>query len=140
VKYLLDTDHVSFLQRPKSAEYFILTARISRHPFGEVVASVVSFHEQAIGIHALLNRARRPAEVIRGYELLYEVLKGYSSNTVLPFDAAAATAFDGLSGLGMAMMDRRIAAIALSNGLILLTRNRSDFTGIPGLVVEDWTI
>lgn len=139
MKYLLDTDHVSILQ-PKSAEYHRLTARISQQRAVEVVASVVSFHEQAIGVHALLNRAPRAADVIRGYELFNEILKGYSASTVLSFDAAAAIAFDTLSGLGMAKMDRRIAAIALSCGLTLLTRNRSDFAGVPGLVIEDWTV
>ena len=97
MKYLLDTDHISILQRPKSAEYLILSARMSRHSAGDVVASVVSFHEQAIGFHARLNRARRPAEVIRGYELLQDVLTGYAANTVLPFDASAATTFDTLT-------------------------------------------
>jgi len=37
-------------------------------------------------------------------------------------------------------MDLRIAAISLANGLILLTRNLSDFAVIPGLVIEDWTV
>jgi tRNA(fMet)-specific endonuclease VapC len=139
VKYLLDTDHVSILQRPTSAEYLILVARMGRHPPTDIGTSVVSFHEQSVGFHGFLNRAKRPAEVIRGYRLLREVLDAYASAVVVPFDPAAAAAFDQLSGLGLALMDRRIAATAVSRGLTLLTRNRSDFAKVPGLVIEDCT-
>ena len=40
----------------------------------------------------------------------------------------------------VAKMDTRIAAIALSHELILLTRNYQHFNKIPGLLIEDWTI
>jgi tRNA(fMet)-specific endonuclease VapC len=36
-------------------------------------------------------------------------------------------------------MDLRIAAIAISHNLVLLTRNIRDFSKIPELVTEDWT-
>ena len=39
----------------------------------------------------------------------------------------------------MGKMDLRIASIALSKGLTVMTRNLVDFEQIPGLNVEDWT-
>ena len=64
---------------------------------------------------------------------------------VLPlvsFDADAATTFEQLKArrIQLAKMDARIAAIAMSRKLILLTRNHRDFGKVAGLVIEDWTI
>jgi tRNA(fMet)-specific endonuclease VapC len=63
---------------------------------------------------------------------------------VLSYDAAAAELHAAerarLSPLGKAppFADCQIAAIALVNGLILVTGNESDFRAFEGLAVENW--
>jgi tRNA(fMet)-specific endonuclease VapC len=59
----------------------------------------------------------------------------------LPFDLAAAQAFDDLrrQRVRIGTMDFRIAASALTRGFVVLTRNTIDFARVPGLQYEDWT-
>src|SRR6266540_3161713 len=131
--HLLDTDHLSILQRPTGREYPILVANINLQPVGKVVASIISFHEQALGAHSLINQAPTTAELVRRYELLNKVLSGYSSLPVLRFDAAAAVTLDTLKKtkkIRIGAMDLRLAAIALSRNLVLVTRNSSDFNQV----------
>lgn len=142
MKYLLDTDHISFLQRRFGSEFSRLTVRIAQYPIADFALSVVSFHEQVLGAHSFINRVRTNADIIRGYALLLEILQGFAAAPVLPFDTAAVTIFDELRGqrVRVSTMDLRIAAIALSRNLVLLTRNVNDFSQVPGLVTENWTI
>jgi tRNA(fMet)-specific endonuclease VapC len=142
VKYLLDTDPISFLQRGSGREYAALSVRMARHSPADFAFSIVSFHEQALGGHTFLSRARTTVDVVRGYALLLEILQGFLVSVVLPFDGAAAVVFDGLQAqrIRVATMDLRMAAIAPSRNLVLLTRNTGDFSRVPGLVTEDWTL
>jgi tRNA(fMet)-specific endonuclease VapC len=142
VKYLLDTDHLSILQRMSGPEYATLSARIARVPPDDLALSIITFHEQVIGGHVYINRARNSADLVRGYAMLERLLRDFASLAVLPFDAAAAAVFDGLVAqrVRIGTMDLRIAAIALSRGLVVLTRNVRDFGQVPGLVTEDWTV
>jgi tRNA(fMet)-specific endonuclease VapC len=142
VKYLLDTDHISFLQRRSSTEFTRLMTRMGQYFSADFALSIVSFHEQVIGAHNFINRARTNTDLIRGYTLLRETLQGFASAPVLPFDAEAIAIFDELRGqkVRVSTMDLRIAAIARSRNLVLLTRNVRDFSKVPGLATEDWTI
>jgi tRNA(fMet)-specific endonuclease VapC len=150
VRFLLDTDHISFLQRGSGSEFTNLTARIAQHSPADFALSVVSFHEQVLGAHSFINCARTPADVIGGYTLLLETLQGFSTAPVLAFDEAAIVLFNELRvhRVRVSTMDLRIAAIrlaklrriALSQNLVLLTRNLRDFERVPGLVTKDWTI
>jgi tRNA(fMet)-specific endonuclease VapC len=142
VKYLLDTDHISFLQRRSGAEFLILAARIAQHQPTDLAFSIISFHEQVIGAHTFITRSQTPSDTVRGYTLLMEIIGGFSAATILPFDAGAVAIFEGLRAqrVRIATMDLRIAAIALSRGLVLLTRNTSDFSKVPNLITQDWTM
>jgi tRNA(fMet)-specific endonuclease VapC len=142
VKYLLDTDHISILQRQSGPEYTTLMARIAQHPLADLAFSIINFHEQVLGCHTYISRARSSSDVVRGYRMLAQVLRDFAAVPVILFDAAAAAVFDGLLArrVRIATMDLRIASIALSHGVVLVTRNVSDFGKVPGLQIEDWTV
>jgi tRNA(fMet)-specific endonuclease VapC len=141
VKFLFDTDHISILQRRSGPEWNRLSARMAMHSQADLAFSIVSFHEQALGCHTFLARARTTQELIRGYEILDGILQSFLVARVLPFDAPAAGVYSNLRSqrLRAGSMDLRIASIALTNGLTVLTRNRRDFGRVPGLVIDDWT-
>jgi tRNA(fMet)-specific endonuclease VapC len=140
--YQLDTDHLSVLQQQSGPDYVALASRIAQHSSSDLALSVVSFQEQVLGCHTYITRARTSADLVRGYAMLARLLTDYSAIAVLPFDGAAAAVYDGLLAqrLRIGTMDLRIASIALSRSLTLLTRNLRDFQQVPGLVVEDWTV
>jgi tRNA(fMet)-specific endonuclease VapC len=142
VKFLLDTDHISTLQQQSGPEFVALSARMAQCQVADLAFSVVSFHEQVLGCHTYINRARRSADVVRGYEMLGRVLRSFSAAPMLHFDAPVASTLDGLLAqrVRLATMDLRIPAIALSLKLTLLTRNSQDFGKVPGLVTEDWAV
>ncbi len=142
MRYLLDTDDISFLQRRSSVEFTRLMSRIDRYSSENFALSAVSFHEQTLGAHNFINRAQTNTDTIRGYNLLVEILQGFSSAPVLPFDDKAIAIFDELRSqkVRVSTMDLRIASIALSCDLVLLTRNVRDFSKVSKLVTEDWTV
>jgi tRNA(fMet)-specific endonuclease VapC len=139
--FLLDTDHVSILERPGTPEYAAILAKIAAQPVGEVGVSVVSYQEQSKGCNNLINRATKPYELVAAYSLHYRVIDFFRSFPLVPFDLAAATESDRLRTLklGVGTMDLRIAAIAVSRGITVVTRNTADFGKVPNLSFQDWT-
>ena len=140
--YLLDTDHISILQRQSGPEFATLMAHIAQQVPTELAFSIISMHEQVLGCHTYISRARTTNEVVRGYRMLAQILRDFAVSPVLPFDGAAATVFDGLVAqrVRIGRMDLRIASIALSRGLVLVTRNARDFGKVPEFRIEDRTV
>lgn len=141
MRYLLDTDHLSVLQRQTGDAYLNLSTRMAQFKRYDFAFSVVSFHEQVIGIHAAMNQSK-PNVLLKGYERMVSLLQDCERFSVLPFNSASFEVLRNLQAqkVGVAPMDLRIASIALSQDLVLLARNTKDFVKVPDLKFEDWTI
>lgn len=130
---LLDTDIISHLLRPLVPKHLI--ARLRRTPMpGRFISSItvgeLLYGLERTGRHEAI-RARLEREFIARIE-------------VLPFDLEAARTYAAIkaqlysSGQPLAEPDLRIAAIALTHGLTLITGNEAHFRRVPGLKVENW--
>jgi tRNA(fMet)-specific endonuclease VapC len=138
--YILDTDHVSLLQRGGPAAGRILR-RMQDEPSAVICLTIISYEEQVRGRLAEVARMRSITEQCERYERLRETLGLYCRAPVLPFDDAAVHEFQRLwlMRLRVGAMDLRIASIALAQNATLLTRNSADFGKVPGLRTEDWS-
>jgi tRNA(fMet)-specific endonuclease VapC len=137
---LLDTDHFSMLQS-SHADASGLRTRIAQLPTANAYVSIISFQEQLKGWLAYIHRAKKSADVLKGFFFLRELIKQYNAFPVLPFDQAAFLEFEELKHqrIRIGTSDLRIAAIAKANGAKLLSRNLRDFRRVPNLEIEDWT-
>ncbi|WP_197047387.1 type II toxin-antitoxin system VapC family toxin [Planktothrix serta] len=54
MKYLLDTDHLSILQRQTGKDYSNLSTRMAQYSLSDFAVSIVTFHEQMLGCHAYI--------------------------------------------------------------------------------------
>lgn len=139
--YLLDTDHMSVL-RYGGADALRLTLRLSAVPDDEIVTCIVVYEEQMRGWLERAARKQTGVDYIPAYEALTNHLTVYCGMTLLPFDAQAAQRFDDLkrARINIGTQDLKIAAIALANDAVVLTRNSRHFGKVPGLLFEDWTV
>ena len=89
----------------------------------------------------MIARARKANEWVAAYNVFQQTLEGFMRLRLLPFDDSAAAEFVRFkaSVKNVGTQDLKIAAIVLSVGGVLVTRNKRDFARIPELVIEDWT-
>lgn len=138
--YILDTDHMSLLERKTSHEAPRLFFRLSAISDDDYGTTIVSFEEQMRGWLALLASARTVEKPIEFYGRLKNALYRYNKIQIFDFDFQAADILSDLQNqrLRIGTMDLKIAAIAMANKATLLSRNLKDFGKIPTLQVEDW--
>jgi tRNA(fMet)-specific endonuclease VapC len=89
------------------------------------------------GAAAAGNLHNPNAYTARGGEQLFRFFAIWN---VLEWSETAVAEYDSLkrAKVRIGTMDLKIASIALAGNATLLTRNRSDFSRVPGLRVEDW--
>jgi tRNA(fMet)-specific endonuclease VapC len=91
----------------------------------------------------LFYGSMKSANPERNSTLQREFLDQFAS---LPFDDLAAQAFGNIRaelearGTPIGAYDLQIAAIALANGLTLITHNTREFNRVNGLQIEDWEV
>lgn len=130
--YCFDTDVLSAVMRPAPPLHLI--RRLAQIPAEEQFTTAVTLGELLYG--ASRRGSARLAERIR--ELVQFAV------AILPFDEAAAEVYGPLrarlesDGRLLPEPDLRIASIALSNDLTLVTGNVRHFVRVPDLRVENW--
>jgi tRNA(fMet)-specific endonuclease VapC len=104
----------------------------------ELATAAPVWHELQYGCQRLPHSRKR--------ELLELFLEEVVSKqlSILPYDEQAARwhalerARLSLTGRTPSFADGQIAAIAVTNGLTLVTRNSKDYCNFSGLILEDW--
>ena len=136
---LLDTNHVTYLQRPESERAVRLTARLAAQPDPDIATTIISVEESFRGWMARLGAERQVARQVPLYEQLGQLFEVYNNLTIVPFDEAALAHFVALRRLRISAADKKIASIALARNCLLLTANARDFAQVPTLDFADWS-
>lgn len=140
--YILDTDHLSILQRRTEPEFSNLSARLSQHSPDLIFVTIISFQEQFQCWMAFINKAKIRDKIVTAYLKLESLIQLFSVSQIFSSDFKANEIAENLrrQRIRLGTMDLRIASIALSHDAVLLTRNLGDFSKIPNLKIEDWMI
>ncbi len=130
--YVLDTDHLSLLQRGHAR----VLARLAAIPVTQRAVTIVSADAQLQGRLAVIRRAKTQTDAAR------ETIQFFAHVRILSYTTGAASEFEALrrQGLRIGTQDLRIAAICLTQHATLATRNQRDFGLVPGLATEDWSL
>lgn len=138
--YILGTDHISLLQYGNEN---IVLRSASIEP--EAIAiTVISLEEQLRGRFAKIRETEKRKDrddwlvAYRNLRVTFESLANFS---ILDFTTEARDCYlDLQQSVKIGKQDLKIAAIAFTRHAIVVTRNQKDFSRVPSLRFEDWTI
>jgi len=135
--YVLDTDILSLWLRGHSS----VCQQVAAHNLTELYTTIVTIEEMLRGWYTQIRRAKNDEQMARAYASLQQTVEIASRLQILAFDHVSIQRFHELrkQKVRIGTSDLKIAATALERQAILVTRNRSDFGQIPGLLIENWS-
>jgi tRNA(fMet)-specific endonuclease VapC len=140
-RYIMDTDHLSLYERahPQVCASIIRTRQNSS---ASLFTTVVSLEEQYAGRIAQIRKATTPQALVESYSKFKQIFALFSELDILEYDLKADQYFREFrkAGIRIGTLDLRIAAITLTHGDILLSRNLQDFEKVSGLIIQDWSV
>lgn len=138
-RYILDTDSVTLFQygNPKIVE------RARQVGGANLFVTTVTLEEQLRGRLAAISKASlKPERLVIAYANLRKTLTYFCQVNWMDFDETAYSCYENLrqQKVRIGTQDLRIASITLANQAILVTRNYRDFSQVPDLQLEDWSL
>ena len=136
--WIIDTDHLSLLERK---DKYVLKNFNKRNP-NCLAITVVSFEERMRGRLNTIRRANSDEKIIEAYSRLQITAEFLKQFNLIGFDEDACSCFNDFrrQKVRVGTQDLRIAAIAFSQNAVVVTRNIRDFSKVPGLLLEDWSV
>lgn len=137
IQYILDTDHISLYQHG----YPSISQKINSLQKEQLFVTIISLEEQLRGRLAVIRNPQNITlpNAYRNFRITYRF---FSTMNLLDFDEAAFQQYQNLKKqkIRIGSQDLKIGAIALVQQMTLVTRNIKDFSQIPDLMLEDWTL
>ncbi|WP_341526740.1 type II toxin-antitoxin system VapC family toxin [Nostoc sp. UHCC 0302] len=136
--WILDTDTLTLFQNQHS----LIKQRINEVNSENIAVTVITVEEQMRGWLDAIRQSSEAQRLRWGYLGLQQAVEFFNIIRILDFDETAINCYTKLKKqkIRIGTQDLRIASIAISNNGILVTRNQRDFSRIPGLQFEDWTV
>ena len=131
--YILDTDHCIHLLRRKRGHQ-TLRARLSVLKRGDICLSVITEAELRVGADKSADPARNHSRITAFLTMVPSM--PLESHTA--FEYGKLRAHLKQAGQGIGPNDSLIAAHALALRATLISSNISEFSRVPGLLLENW--
>jgi tRNA(fMet)-specific endonuclease VapC len=138
LQFLFDTDHLTLFGHRQPP----VLQRYAAQPLDTMGLCSVSMEEILRGRLAPLARATSGPRRVQAFAFLVASVEMFRQFNIVAYDDASENRFQQLLALKLRIGPQylKIAAVALTNNLTLLTRNRRDFSRVPGLVLDDWSL
>ena len=136
--WILDTDTLTLFQN----QHPLVKQYVNNVNTEEIAVTVITVEEQMRGWLDAIRQSSEAQRLKWGYLGLRQGVEFFNTIKILDFDEKAISCYTKLKGqkIRIGTQDLRIAAIAISHNAILVTRNQRDFSRLPGLQYEDWTV